>query len=183
MGSPGSRRTAAATTPAESIQQLASFPAPRAVVPWTTQVEQGRLRLRASCCVRIVRTVRGSFGTVGRKPRTVRGGCYETTSAHGRLIMTIVMALAEFEREQTSERTKDAFAARADRGLWNGNHLFGYDLGALRKGYLVPNPDESAVVNFAFSEYLTVGSIKGVRDRWKLTVSAPAATKIGRAHV
>ena len=33
---------------------------------------------------------------------------YDTTSAHGRLIITIMMALAEFEREQTAERTRDA---------------------------------------------------------------------------
>ncbi len=89
---------------------------------------------------------------------------YDTTTAHGRLIMTIIMALAEFEREQTSERTKDAFAARADRGLWNGNYLYGYDLDAQRKGYLLPNQDESFVVNFAFSEYLRLGSIKGTMD-------------------
>ncbi len=89
---------------------------------------------------------------------------YDTTSAHGRLIMTIVMALAEFEREQTSERTKDAFVARTDRGLWNGGNLFGYALDPLRKGYLIPNADDSAIVNFAFAEYLRVGSLKATRD-------------------
>jgi site-specific DNA recombinase len=84
---------------------------------------------------------------------------YDTTTAHGRLIMTIVMALAEFEREQTSERTRDAFKARSDRGLWNGGRLLGYDLPADRKGYLVPNQDEAAIVNFAFDAYLNSGSI------------------------
>ena len=34
---------------------------------------------------------------------------YDTTSAHGRLIVTTIMALAQFEREQTAERTRDAF--------------------------------------------------------------------------
>lgn len=34
---------------------------------------------------------------------------YDTTTAQGRLIITIMMALAEFEREQTGERTRDAF--------------------------------------------------------------------------
>ena len=38
-----------------------------------------------------------------------------------------MMALAEFEREQTSERTKDAVRARAERGLWNGGRVLGYD--------------------------------------------------------
>ena len=43
---------------------------------------------------------------------------YDTTSAHGRLMITVMMALNEFEREQTAERTRDAFQARAERGLW-----------------------------------------------------------------
>ncbi len=84
---------------------------------------------------------------------------YDTTTAHGRLIMTIVMALAEFEREQTAERTRDAFKARSERGLWNGGRLLGYDLDAARKGYLIPNEDEVAIVNFAFDAYLTCASI------------------------
>lgn len=84
---------------------------------------------------------------------------YDTTTAHGRLIMTIVMALAEFEREQTSERTRDAFQARSERGLWNGGRLLGYDLPPEHKGYLVPNEDETAIVNFAFDTYLVCGSI------------------------
>lgn len=84
---------------------------------------------------------------------------YDTTSAHGRLIMTIVMALAEFEREQTSERTRDAFQARSQRGLWNGGRLLGFDLDAARKGYLIPNADEVATVNAVFQLYLECGSI------------------------
>ena len=69
------------------------------------------------------------------------------------------MALAEFEREQTAERTRDAAWARAERGLWNGGRLLGYDLDAARKGHLVPNEDEVVLVNFAFDEYLRSGSI------------------------
>ena len=42
---------------------------------------------------------------------------FDTTTPHGRLIMTILMALAQFEREQTSERTHDAVVARTERGL------------------------------------------------------------------
>jgi site-specific DNA recombinase len=84
---------------------------------------------------------------------------YDTTTAHGRLILTLLMALAEFEREQTAERTRDAFKARTERGLWNGSRLYGYDLDANRKGYLVPNQQEAAGVTFAFDSYLELGSI------------------------
>jgi site-specific DNA recombinase len=89
---------------------------------------------------------------------------YDTTSPQGKLFITIMMALAQFEREQTAERTRDATAARADRGLWNGGRLLGYDLDAERKGYLVPNRDEVALVNFAFETYLKTGSIIATRD-------------------
>ncbi len=85
---------------------------------------------------------------------------YDTTSPQGKLFITIMMALAQFEREQTAERTRDATAARADRGLWNGGQLLGYDLDANRKGYLVPNEDEVVLVNFAMDTYLAAGSIK-----------------------
>lgn len=89
---------------------------------------------------------------------------YDTTTPQGKLFITILMALAEFEREQTAERTRDAAAARAERGLWNGGQLLGYDLVADRKGYLVPNPDEAVVVNFAFASYLRSGSIAETAD-------------------
>ena len=35
----------------------------------------------------------------------------------------------------------------------------GYDLDPEHKGYLVPNKDESAMINFAFETYLKTGSI------------------------
>ena len=90
---------------------------------------------------------------------------FDTTTPHGRLIMTILMALAQFEREQTSERTRDAVVARAERGLWNGGRLFGFDLDPDRKGYLLPNDAEVVGVNFAFETYLEVGSIAATVER------------------
>lgn len=83
---------------------------------------------------------------------------YDTTSAQGKLFITIMMALAEFEREQTSERNKDATLARAERGLWNGGYLLGYDLNPDKKGFLIPNKNEKVLVNTAFDTYLKCGS-------------------------
>lgn len=84
---------------------------------------------------------------------------YDTTTSQGKLFITIMMALAEFEREQTSERTREACIARADRGLWTGSQLLGYNIDPARKGYLIPNEQEAALVNFAFDTYLKCGSI------------------------
>jgi len=89
---------------------------------------------------------------------------YDTTTAGGKLLVTIMMALAEFEREQTAERTRDAMAARSERGLFNGGQLLGYDLDSERKGYLVPNLEEAAIVNEAFDAYLQCGSIALVAE-------------------
>ena len=84
---------------------------------------------------------------------------YDTTSSQGKLFITIMMALAEFERTQTSERNKDATMARAERGLWNGGHLLGYDLDSAKKGNLIPNEHEKALVQFSFKKYLECGSL------------------------
>ena len=84
---------------------------------------------------------------------------YDTTSSQGKLFITIMMALAEFEREQTSERNRDATLARAERGLWNGGHLIGYDLNPQKKGYLNVNEKEKSLLQLAFNTYQQCGSI------------------------
>ena len=84
---------------------------------------------------------------------------YDTTTSQGKLFITIMMALAEFEREQTSERNKEATLARAERGLWNGGHIIGYDLDLAKKGYIVINEQEQEIVKFAFRKYLECGSL------------------------
>ena len=84
---------------------------------------------------------------------------YDTTSSQGKLFITIMMALAEFERTQTSERNKDATIARAERGLWNGGHLLGYNLNSNKKGYLEVSEQEKAAIQFAFRKYLECGSL------------------------
>jgi site-specific DNA recombinase len=83
---------------------------------------------------------------------------YDTTSSQGRLLTNIAISLAQFEREQTSERNRDTSLARAQRGLWNGGYLLGYDLDPAKTFYLIPNADERVAVNFAFDKCLGLGS-------------------------
>jgi len=85
---------------------------------------------------------------------------FDTTTAQGKCFLTIMGALNEFEREQTSERTRSNMLARAVRGLWNGGQLLGYDLDPDKKGNIIPNDAEKAVVNFCFDTYLECGSVE-----------------------
>lgn len=85
---------------------------------------------------------------------------FDTATPQGQFVATVLMAMAQMEREITSQRTSDAMADRAERGLWNGGQLLGFDLDSQRPGYLIPNAVESLLVNLGFDSYLELGSIK-----------------------
>lgn len=89
---------------------------------------------------------------------------FDTTTSHGKLLVTMVVALAQFERELTSERTKAAFLARARRGIWNGGVVLGYDPDPNHKGRLVLNEREADIVRLVFKLYTELGSYNKVRD-------------------
>ncbi len=86
---------------------------------------------------------------------------FDTTTAQGKCFVTIVAALNEFEREQTSERNRASALARAERGLWTAGQVLGFDMPEEKeqKGRLVKNDREAAIVNFCFDTYLKCGSI------------------------
>ena len=58
---------------------------------------------------------------------------FDTSTPSGRLLRNIMLTFAQFERELTSERTKDKLLERANKGMWNGGGLpFGYKIGPER---------------------------------------------------
>ena len=65
----------------------------------------------------------------------------DTTSAAGKMVFQMLAVLAEFERNQISERTKAAMAHMRDRGKYLGQVPFGFDLAA-DGTTLVPNVTE-----------------------------------------
>jgi len=82
-----------------------------------------------------------------------------STTAHGRFFINILMSFAEFELETIRERTRAKMLAQAEEGLWHGGRPpFGYDRNKERKGYLIPNKDESVAVKKIFELFIKLGS-------------------------
>ena len=70
----------------------------------------------------------------------------DTRTAAGRLVLNVLMSVAQWERETIGERTKDALAHKRRNGERVGKVPFGYDL-AEDGRTLVANAAEQAVVN------------------------------------
>lgn len=70
----------------------------------------------------------------------------DTTSASGKMVFRMLAVLAEFERDQVSERTKTALAHLRHQGKRiSGRIPFGHSLAANRVD-LVPNPKEQQAI-------------------------------------
>ena len=84
---------------------------------------------------------------------------FDTSTPVGRMIIYIIITLAQFEREQTSERVALGVHARAMRGLLNGGRaVMGFDKDPAKPGVYVVNPVEAKKVVTVFETYLEAGS-------------------------
>lgn len=78
---------------------------------------------------------------------------YDTTTAIGRLFITLVAALAQWERENMGERIRMGYQEKTRQGRFaSNNRPFGYNLD--KKGNLTINEEESRVVREIFDLYL-----------------------------
>jgi len=69
----------------------------------------------------------------------------DTRTATGRLMLNVLMSVAQWERETIGERTRDALRAKRKRGEKTGGDVpFGFDLA--EDGKLVENREEQAVI-------------------------------------
>jgi len=107
-----------------------------------------------------------------------------TASASGRVMTTIMIALAQFEREQISERTREKMAWRAGKGLPIGPPPLGYEMHEKRYR---PVPQGVEWVRFLDRTYLETRSLdkttraafeKGVRTRKGHTLTKKAISHI-----
>ncbi|MBO0959522.1 recombinase family protein [Neobacillus sp. MM2021_6] len=77
---------------------------------------------------------------------------YDTTTAIGRLFLTLVSALAQWERENLGERVRMGMQQKAKEGKWTvSTPPLGYDS---EESNLKINPSEAAVVKEIYSLYL-----------------------------
>jgi site-specific DNA recombinase len=78
---------------------------------------------------------------------------FDTTTAMGRLFITIVSALASWERENLGERVSMGMQQKAKEGKWTvSTPPLGYDS---KDSVLIINPSEAAIVKEVFSLYLS----------------------------
>jgi len=69
----------------------------------------------------------------------------DTSSAAERLVITIMAAVSQWEREAIGERTRDAMQHKKSNGQRVGNIAYGFRLGADGE-HLEPDPHEQAVL-------------------------------------
>lgn len=107
----------------------------------------------------------------------------DTTSIHGRLIYTILTALAEMEVELTKERTRMGLEAVKNEGRWVGKPPYGYDSvyseteDDADKGALKINEAEAEVVRMVFDMWAENQSYTDIAEA---LTSAGVLTKSGK---
>lgn len=81
---------------------------------------------------------------------------FKTDTSMGRLVLNVLLSLAQFEREVIGERIRDKIAASKKKGYWMGGvPPLGYDV---RDRKLVVNPEEAELVRSIFRGFVSLRS-------------------------
>lgn len=79
-----------------------------------------------------------------------------SATSMGRLMLNVLLSFAQFEREVTSERIRDKFAASKAKGIWMGGPVpLGY---VVQNRLLIIEPKEADIVRRVFTDYVEVRS-------------------------
>lgn len=79
---------------------------------------------------------------------------FDSSNAMGKLMLNVLLSFAQFERENTSEKTRDKMKQRARLGKWHGGlYPFGYDYSKETKKLSI-NKTESTAVKKTFSMFI-----------------------------
>ncbi len=77
---------------------------------------------------------------------------FNTANSMGRLMLNVLLSFAQYERELTSERIRDKFAASCQKGMWMGGSIpIGYDLKDRR---LLINENEAKIIRILFNTFI-----------------------------
>ena len=105
---------------------------------------------------------------------------FDTSTAIGNLMLNILLSFAQFERENTSEKTRDKMKQRAILGKWHGGWVpFGYDYNKETKKLAI-NKNELWAVKKSFgmfiedrkpSEIANFLNVKGFRTKSRLVTT------------
>ncbi len=87
----------------------------------------------------------GYFGEKAGKQLFSVTDSIDTRTAGGRLVLNVLMSVAQWEREAIGERTRDALQYMISQGKRCGSIRFGYDL-APDGETLIPNQQEQAAI-------------------------------------
>jgi len=88
---------------------------------------------------------------------------FNSATSTGRLMLNMLLSFAQYERELTSERIRDKFAASSERGIWMGGAIpLGYDV---KERKLLVNEVEAKTIKHIYHYFLKTGSVSDlVRD-------------------
>lgn len=87
----------------------------------------------------------GYFGERAGKQLFSVADSIDTRTAAGRLVLNVLMSVAQWERETIGERTKDALQHKIRKGERVGKVRFGYDLAADRKSLVENSREQEAL--------------------------------------
>jgi site-specific DNA recombinase len=92
---------------------------------------------------------------------------FDTSTPAGRLLRNIMLTFAQFERELTSERTRDKMMERAQKGMWNGGMTpFGYT--SVNK-QLMPHPEHADTVRAIFRDYMNARPLADIKRQFGIS--------------
>ncbi len=110
----------------------------------------------------------GYFGEKSGKQLLSVADCIDTRTAAGRLVLNVLLSVAQWEREAIGERTRDALQHKIAKGECCGKVRFGFDLAEDGKT-LVPNECEQEAIRLmrelraAGTSYLGIASALNIR--------------------
>ena len=100
---------------------------------------------------------------------------FDTSTPAGRLLRNIMLTFSQFERELTSERTRDKMLERAIKGLCNGGFTpYGY---SRQNKKLIINTKEAEEIKSIFETYLETGSLA---ETYKMLKERGTRSKYGK---